>query len=208
MTTRNKLGALLLCVLVPVLAFVWLRRINPPDYSISATGGEILVSTNAPITPYHLQADEQWAGVLLGGSGERFADVGCTVCCVSMAFTHLGFPISPKELNAELIMLDGYTDRGWLKWHAASAVTRGTITFTIPKHPTHALIDDAIKAKQPVIAKVLLWESMPHWVLIVGKDQNEYLIKNPLHQDRTLQKLSEISSRIHSVRIAKGKSKK
>jgi hypothetical protein len=40
-----------------------------------------------------------------------------------------------------------------------------------------------------------------HWVLVVVKDGDEYLVKDPLYKERSPRRLSEISDRIHSVRI-------
>jgi ABC-type bacteriocin/lantibiotic exporter with double-glycine peptidase domain len=164
-----------------------------------------MVATNCPVQPYYLQTDPAWKDETVGGSKEPLSDVGCTVCCVSMAFSQLGTATDPKILNAELKSQNGYTRLGLLKWDVAATASKGAIVFDLPRRPSHATIDAAIQSGNPVIAKLLLWESIPHWVLIVGKEGDEYLVKNPLCQERTVQKLSTLSKTIQSIRIVKRK---
>jgi len=46
---------------------------------------------------------------------------------------------------------------------------------------------------------------IPHWVLIVAKAGEDYLIKDPLGDCKHLDKLSMYKSKIHSIRIFKSK---
>lgn len=164
-----------------------------------------MAATHGPSRPYYLQTDPEWKDEAVGGSREPLANVGCTVCCVSMAFSQLGTPVDPKMLNAELKGRNGYTKSGLLKWDVAAAASGNAIAFDLPGKPSHAAIDAAVQSGNPVIAKILLWESVPHWVLIVGKEGDDYLVKNPLCQERTFQKLSAVSATIQAIRIARRK---
>lgn len=204
MKYRRQLGLGLLCLLLPGVVFVWHRRINPPDYGgIASCGGETLMAAGFPAQPYYLQVDPAWSRETIGGSGEPMGNVGCTVCCLSMAFTQLGFPMDPKTLNAELKSHDGYTRSGWLKWDVAAQIANGTIAIELPKDPSHAAIDAAIRSGNPVVARIRLWETYQHWVLIVGKDGTDYLVKDPLCRAERIEKLSALSSKILAIRIVK-----
>jgi len=164
-----------------------------------------MVVTNILTQPYYLQIDSRWKDEIIGHSATRMSDAGCTVCCVSMAFTQLGTPIDPKTLNSDLTRRNGDTSAGLLKWNVAAEVSNNTLSFDLPDKPAYMTIDSAIQSGNPVIAKIALWESYPHWVLIVGKDGYEYLVKDPLCERQTIEKLSSVSKTIQSIRVVKRK---
>ncbi len=64
-------------------------------------------------------------------------------------------------------------------------------------------MDRALKEKQPVIAKVFISGIIPHWVLIVGKDGDDYLMRDPLNDAKTVQHLSTYDSKIYAMRTLK-----
>jgi hypothetical protein len=196
----------IVAALLSLLAICGHCQPNPADNSIPSRGGKLLVATNFSARPYQLQTDPAWGNDTVGGSGESLSRVGCTVCCVSMAFSQLGKPTDPKTLNSDLKQKNGFTSQGLLKWNVAELASKNTIVFDLPNKPSHVAIDTAIQAGHPVIAKVLLRELVPHWVLIVGKEGDEYLVKNPLCREQAIQRLSKLSTKIQSIRIAKRKS--
>jgi hypothetical protein len=75
------------------------------------------------------------------------------------------------------------------------------LPFVIPRAPTHQILDTDLAKKRPAIIKVVLRSGVAHWALIAGKDGRYYLVKDPLYRERSPRRLSEISDRIHSVRI-------
>lgn len=137
----------------------------------------------------------------MGGSAENLGDAGCAVCSLAMALDHFGFHYTPRELNDQLKSNDGYTWRGWVKWHAISTITKDKIAVEAIEKPTHADIDTALRNGYPVIVKLLLNGTIPHWVLIVGKRGTEYLMRDPLGDGRTLEPASKYDSDIFGVRI-------
>jgi hypothetical protein len=44
---------------------------------------------------------------------------------------------------------------------------------------------------------------IPHWVLLVGKDGQDYLMRDPLNDGKTLEKLSKYGGDIYGVRIVR-----
>ncbi|MGE4158140.1 MAG: hypothetical protein AB7F75_03500, partial [Planctomycetota bacterium] len=173
------------------------------DNSILSRGGESVVATGIPLEPYYLQTDTAWKLETVGGSGELLSDVGCTLCCVSMAATQLGISMDPKQLNRELKAQGGYTRNGLLKWDIAEKVLKNAIAFEILEIPSYSSIDSAVRAGNPVVTKILIGGAIPHWVLLVGKDGDDYLVKNPLCQQKVIERLSTLSKKILSIRIAK-----
>ena len=190
---------IVLVILAVVLAFVWYRRLNAP----TSPGPSATEASDSPAGLIYLQTDPRWRNDEIGGSGERLESVGCVVCCICMALEQRGVHLNPRQLNELLKVSDGYTKQGWVKWNTVSKVTGNKIAFQIPETPNPALIDSALKDGRQVIAKVLIGKSVPHWVLIVGKEGSEYLVKDPLGNGRTLEKLSKYKSGIQAIRIVK-----
>lgn len=52
-------------------------------------------------------------------------------------------------------------------------------------------------------AEVIVPTGVQHWVLLVGRDQKEYLMKDPLGDGKSLQPLSSLGSDILAVRVVK-----
>ena len=169
--------------------------------SISATGGETLQIRLADSGTTYLQNDRRWAHDHLGITPVTLGTHGCTVCCVAMACTRLGVPLTPRELNQKLILNDGYLPRGWLVWNALPRVTAGRVTADYLPRASHEFIDGALKQGAYPVVKHFLPGGRPHWVLVVGKEGQEYLVRDPLRDTRELLQLSSLTPRIHAVRL-------
>jgi hypothetical protein len=171
-------------------------------------GGVPEVSSDSVVGGIYLQTDPRWADDKVGGSGEKMRAVGCTVCCVSMALEHCGFGIDPGRLNELLKENNGYTRRGWIRWFAVSKLADDKISVEIPDKPTAEIIDSTLSSGYPVIAKVMIGPRVPHWVLIAGREDGEYLIKDPLGNGSRLEKLSKYKSGVCSIRILKNRDRR
>ena len=189
------------CLILVVLfgALLGRRALRDRVDAIPARGGEIFTTAPLP-TIHYLQKDARWENDTVGGTGERLARVGCTVCSLAMALDYYGLKTTPKELNDFLKQNDGYTLRGWLKWNAVSSFSGGKVAMDYIGAPTHVRIDRALKNNQPVIAKVFINGIIPHWVLIVGKEGDDYLMRDPLGDGNAVQRLSEYGSEIYAMR--------
>lgn len=151
--------------------------------------------------PHYCQSDPSWSSEGIGGSGETIGAVGCTLCCVSMALEHFGIGAGdPSQLNASLIDGGGYTERGWILWSAVERVAADRVAVTVHESPSHRRIDADLKAGRLVLAKFPLPRGIPHWVLICGKQGDDYLVKDPAFRDAGLVALSTRTSSIHAIR--------
>lgn len=153
--------------------------------------------------PIYLQTDPKWATEKVGGSGEPLRWVGCTICCLSMALAHHGVTLDPLDLNRKLKEADGYTYRGWVKWDALRRVSEERLRVDLPQKPSNRDVEEALGGGNPVLVKVVLRSGVQHWVLLVGRDQKEYLMKDPLGDGRSLEFLSSLGSDILAVRIVR-----
>lgn len=198
---RRKIGLFVFpLVLIGAIAAVSPRPFGPR----SRHAGLQESCGSAPGTIY-LQTDRRWANARIGGSGEKMSTVGCTVCCASMALEYCGFAIDPGRLNQLLKENHGYTKQGWLKWYVLPKLIGGALRVETPDKVSPDLIDSTLHEGYPVITKVMIGERIPHWVLIAGKKNGEYLIKDPLGDGTNLEKLSKYASDVHSIRIFKNR---
>jgi hypothetical protein len=118
-----------------------------------------------------------------------------------MALGHYGVSFTPKTLNDALKTNNGYTRRGWLQWSAVSTISGGKVLVRVLAKPTHDDIDAALEAQHPVLVKVFINHVIPHWVLVVGKEGAENLMRDPLDDAKNLKRLSAYQSDIFGVRI-------
>lgn len=192
--------SLLLVVLLTAAWLGWRNYQVRKSPSIAASGGREMSLLLPELGRTYLQNDPLWRDQPLGNTKENLGGVGCAVCSVAMAATSLGFPVTPAELNTKLTSSAGFTPDGWLIWSALSKVTNQTIEVVVAAQPTHAGIDAAISRGEFPVIKFILPSGITHWVVIVGKDGLDYLIRDPL---KASEKPLKLGSRIYSVRFVR-----
>lgn len=198
--TRSRVLWALLGVVAVFAVVVLARRFKERLLAIPPRGGTPF-SMSALSTPHYRQHDPRWAEERIGGLGETVGRVGCTLCSLAMALEYYGVRMPPKELNEFLKANGGYNPRGWLRWNSVEKVSGGKITMEYLGRPSHAVVDRALKNAQPALAKVYIDAVIPHWVLIVGKEGEEYTMRDPLGEENRLGKVSDYGGPIYAVRI-------
>ena len=149
---------------------------------------------------HFLQNDPAWAGAKMGRSGGTLADYGCTLTSVAIAAANLGLETDPGTLNAALSSVDGYTERGWLKWAALEEATNGALRTTVFGEPNGDQIDRCLMDGHYPVVKFMLDDRVQHWAVVIGKTREDWIVRDPLDDTRTLRPLSELSSGFKSVR--------
>ena len=150
---------------------------------------------------YHfLQTDPKWANAQMGASGGTLADFGCTLTSVSMAAANLGIETNPGALNAALSEVGGYTKRGWLKWGALEDVTGGALVTTVYGAPDGSQIDHCLMDGHYPVVKFMLDDRIQHWALVIGKTDEDWIVRDPMDDTRTRRPLGELTSAFESVR--------
>ena len=177
-----------------------LRQRSAGGEPVASVGGRSLTISGIGIVPYYLQNDPRWATETIGGTGGTMRAAGCTVSCIAMGVSALGHPMDPRDVCAALKRTSGFTGSGQVIWSAVGRITDGAVRIELPSLD-YGVIDEELSEKRPVIAKIMLSETVPHWVLIVGKDGQEYLVMDPLNQEKRLVRLSGRSSLIHAIRV-------
>jgi hypothetical protein len=199
----NKRLTFLVVIGLIVLAVVGIWHFSGKPETVTpipSSGGALIDITPQDNGAYFLQNDSRWANDPLGGSGESFSSVGCTICSIAMAASCLGYEITPKVLNSRLTQNNGYTSRGWVIWAKITDATQGRISVRVPSRLTHSDIDQALQAGSIPVVKFFLPGGIPHWVAVVAKNGKEYLIKDPLLSSKKVIKLSGRTRFIAAVR--------
>jgi hypothetical protein len=191
---------LVLVIAVAVIAYLGRRR-HWATPSIAAHGGKSMHVLLAQAEPYYLQRDPRWAADTLAPTQQTMSAVGCLVCSLAMGSEALGAPIDPGTLNRKLGASGGYTRDAWVVWDKVSAATGDAIGVTVHARPEHATLDEALERGELPVVKFILPSGAPHWVLVVGKDGLDYLVKDPLVTDRAVVKLATRTAAIHAVRV-------
>ncbi|MFA5821160.1 MAG: C39 family peptidase [Candidatus Gracilibacteria bacterium] len=137
---------------------------------------------------YFLQTDPSWANQKLGNSDYTLAEQGCAVADIAMVLRYLGNEIDPELLNKELTKSGAYTENGNLLWYKLEELYPVEYKFkrvfgagTVEKDLEEGIL--------PIVRVKYGANEVEHWVLIVGADGNDFLIMDPLNEDKILTKL-------------------
>lgn len=182
-----------------ILAGLWLHD-RYGEKSIPAFGGSNL-SVKLPDKAQFQQADPRWSSARMGRpDANTLANAGCTVASVAMALTNLGYPFTPGELNAALTAEGGFTQRSWLVWDSVSRVTKGGVRIDIHREPSQDKLDACLARGDYPVVRFRIAQVIPHWVLVVGKHDGTYFIRDPGINEPEPVPLTRRTSVIYSVR--------
>lgn len=179
------------------------------DTRIDPSGGEFFFTkVELPVKLFR-QSDPRWSKdpLAAGQSGDTLGSAGCALTSVAMVLLYYGVDIEPKTLNQWLIKHDGYTPEGWLKWEVAAEYDPSKSRFVYENVPTYKLIDNNLKAGNPVIVR-LRYPDLPngekgitHFVVICGKNGHDYLTRDPgAGASKGIYPLKEFGSKIEALR--------
>jgi len=198
MKKRLIISAFVSLIAVTHLAAGWRHARRQEVNALPAAGGSTTVMTPLGKIPYYLQNDPAWGEETIGGSSERMAAAGCTVTCLAMGLTALGYAIDPFQACAGLKRHGGFTANGYVVWAGVTALTDGKVEVRVAPL-RRDIIDAELAEKCPVIVKIMLTETIAHWILLVGKEGEDYLAMDPLNQEHTLVTLS--ANDIDAIRV-------
>jgi hypothetical protein len=152
--------------------------------------------------PLFLQGDPAWGSEHLGTSPRTMAQVGCAVCASAMILKSYGVDTDPGRLNAFLLANGGYDSNNDLLWEGPAKLSPTTVRHVYEDLPSYFLIDSNLQRGNPVIVRLRLKSGWTHFVVIMGKQGFDYLIRDPSSAGRTkgVYPLREIGSDIEALR--------
>ena len=178
-------------------AYGWAAKKSP----LEPRGGLWFPTAVLNDVPHFAQADPKWATQRLGPTPGSLGAEGCAVTSAAMVLASYGADLDPGRLNTFLKTNGGFTDRGWLHWEKASEYPPSVATHAYEDDASHFLIDWNLLNGNPVIVRLRYPDGITHFVVIVGKNGHEYLIRDPgRRHDDGLYYLSEFGSPIEALR--------
>ncbi len=143
------------------------------------------------------QDDPRWSDVRLGSSTDTLGEEGCAVTSAAMVVAFYGIKTNPQQLNAFLTRTGGFTDDGLIHWSRVPSIAPDHLELAYNGGPSYKLIDSNLLAGNPVIAVIKLPDGAYHFVVIVGKEGQDYLIRDPAASPfRPAYHLSDLTDRI------------
>ena len=146
---------------------------------ISSWGGRYFIHrTVIPVPPLQ-QDDPHWSEELLGNTIDTLGQQGCAVTSAAMILRAYGVDTDPSRLNAFLTRHEGYVGDGLLDWDRVGGIVNEQVQKVYEDYASYALIDSQILRGNPVIVRLHLRNGSTHFVVIVGKEGWDYLIRDP-----------------------------
>lgn len=135
------------------------------------------------------QRDARWTNIPLAnmGGAPSIGRWGCLMTCLTMTANFYGHAVTPDQYNLLMVQRGGFTNGYFTRWDALHVVYPD-IVFDAKVEFGPALIgriDASLQAGRPVTALVDLTpntaysDNDQHWVLILQRSGNDYLINDP-----------------------------
>ncbi len=147
--------------------------------SIASVGGRYFEHQVEIGVPSFAQDDPRWSGLRLGVSADTLGDEGCAVTSGAMVAAFYGVKTDPNRLDAFLTRTGGLDKEGYIDWNALPAIAPDRFKLIYNGGASYQLIDKSLLAGNPVIVVIPLLKGAYHFVVIVGKEGRDYLIRDP-----------------------------
>lgn len=120
-----------------------------------------------------------------------------------MVLAGAGADTDPGRLNRFLLSQGGYEGRGWLRWESAGLYPGAELEKAYEDLPSYALIDGNLLRGNPVIVRLRRPDGITHFVVIVGKQGIDYLVRDPAGapEDQEIHAFSECGVPIEALRF-------
>ena len=105
--------------------------------------------------------------------------VGCAVTSATMVLKFYGIDTDPGRMNGFLRDHGGYTEDNDLIWEGPAALAPTQVRHAYEDLPSYYLIDSNLLRHNPVIVRLRLASGITHFVVIMGKQGFDYLIRDP-----------------------------
>lgn len=150
---------------------------------------------------HFLQNDLRWAEETLGSSQYSLAEQGCTITDVAMVLEYLGEDLTPSLLNEVLKSKEAYTASGNLLWYKLEEIYPVEYSFK-RVFSARTLEKDLKNGILPIVRVKYGENALEHWVLVVGADGNDFLVMDPLNEEKTVSSLGDYG-KVYAYRAIK-----
>ncbi len=173
------------------------KRQLPPS------GGMYFFTRSELPVPLFLQGDPQWGHDPLALSAHTMGQVGCAVSSAAMIMKYYGLDTDPGRLNNFLRDHGGYDDDNDLMWEGPPKLAPDKVRHVYEDLPSYYLIDSNLRRGNPVIVRLRFASGITHFVVVMGKQGFDYLIRDPSHYGLTkgVYPLKEICHNVEALRF-------
>ena len=190
MKKRIIIPILIICIIIAAIELIFIRmrggvRLKPEE-------GQLTVD----IMPYR-QDDPEWAKDRLGESQYTMKSSGCLVTCIASAVSDKEEVITPGKLNALFSENEVYDANGNLQWYRLAELDGYSVMVydSVSKTDIEKCLSED---HYPIVRVRMHGVGNHHYVLIVGKENGEYICMDPLEDELT--KLSAYGNNVYAVR--------
>lgn len=186
----------LLVIAIVALAF-YVGRV----YYIKSFGINLVPLEDHPVQAlsYYRQNDPEWQNNLIGTTNRNMGSTGCLISCVATAISQLGSPVKPDEFNSKLTQVNGFqgADLIWYKINEAFP----KINYRYNRIFNNKIIEsDLEKGLLPIVNVKYYKTGVTHWVIIVGAEDGEFIICDPLGDGYSTKLLSD-HGKVYAYRV-------
>ena len=147
--------------------------------SLPPSGGKPFEKKLVLPVPSFRQSDPRWGADPLGPSStDTLASAGCAVSSAAIILGSYGVDTDPQRLNDYLQAHNGYTPEAWIKWEVAAQLSPRKLEL-YEGDVSYQLIDENLEKGNPVIVRIRYENKVTHFVVICGKEEQDYLIADP-----------------------------
>ncbi len=128
---------------------------------------------------YYLQNDSAWADDKIGETSQTLGGAGCLITCAASSITDLGIDMTPAALNKKLSDVSGFQGANliWYKIHEAVP----EINYTYSRiFSAKTIENDLEQGRLPIVNVKYRGSGVTHWVVIIGAEDNDFMIYDPL----------------------------
>ncbi len=149
-----------------------------------------------------LQGDPKWGKDPLGNSVHNLGQVGCAMTSAAMVMRFYGVDTDPGRLNVYLRENGGYDEDNDLIWEGPATLAPDRVHKAYEDLPSYYLMDSNLLHGNPVIVRLRLSNGVTHFVVVMGKEGFDYLIRDPSSAGsrKGIYPLREIGSNIEALR--------
>ena len=149
-----------------------------------------------------LQGDSKWGRDPLGNSVHNLGQVGCAMTSAAMVMRFYGVDTDPGRLNVYLRENGGYDEDNDLIWEGPPTLAPDRVRKVYEDLPSYYLMDSNLLHGNPVIVRLRLANGVTHFVVVMGKEGFDYLIRDPSSAGlrKGVYPLREIGSNIEALR--------
>ena len=149
-----------------------------------------------------LQGDPKWGQDPLGNSVHNLGQVGCAMTSAAMVMRFYGIDTDPGRLNNYLRENGGYDEDNDLIWEGPTTLAPERVRKAYEALPSYYLMDSNLLHGNPVIVRLRFPNGITHFVVVMGKEGFDYLIRDPSMNGlrKGVYPLREIGSNIEALR--------